>query len=336
MRIALLVAALAAPAAAQCYEVPDDTPDAGECNSVPFGRDRGDPLWSNQRYQSLITKVELGGVDQLITGLQFAPCSATSASGTYQIDRLVIVMDHRRGALGTLFADNLSPAAMTVLDVSSHEWPVTGGAWHEIGLQRSFKYENAKGDLVLDVTAYGTGLLPGASLQWGMRRHDGRQRVYDFGWTTSPPDDARFVDNYAAKVRVCASFPDVAMFGRGCPAGPGTPATPALALSAIGSSGLGGSLSLSIGNVPPGSAAAFVVGFSNSPPAPVELSGFGAPGCRWYIHPFLAIPVPSLALQFTIPSVSRLEGAVFYTQALAVGVMPAVQVSDYARAVIGT
>ena len=112
-----VVIGLIGSVSAQCYSVPDDQPGQGRCNWVPFGQAYGDPLSSNQRYQTVLTAADLGGAAGAITSLAFAPCGVGGAgSGTYRVDTLTIVMDHiaAGAALSTTFDSNLSAAAVTV------------------------------------------------------------------------------------------------------------------------------------------------------------------------------------------------------------------------------
>jgi hypothetical protein len=57
-----------------------------------------------------------------------------------------VVLDHipATQSWSTTFASNLTPAAVTVLNVSNHTWHQTANAWNEIGLQNFVRLQRRR------------------------------------------------------------------------------------------------------------------------------------------------------------------------------------------------
>src|SRR5262249_29745462 len=140
----------AASAAAQFWYVPNNAANVGTCNVIPFGSTTTSSTFATAKYQTIVGAADLGNLPGLITGLGFAVCAPTGKAHYQSIE---IVMDHigPGSTLGTTFASNLTPNAVTVLQANDYTWHVTADSWIEIGLQNYFVYDGVS-DLVVQVT----------------------------------------------------------------------------------------------------------------------------------------------------------------------------------------
>lgn len=132
-----------------------------------------------------------------------------------------------------------------------------------------------------------------------------------------------------------------AVFGAGCVGSAGVPsntASPALQI--------GGTATLTFGNLPPANLAVVVLGLSNTVsgfgPLPVDLTTLGAPGCslRVSVDATLAIVGTGgiATLPFPVPNQPSLVGFAFYTQAAAIDPPQnalGLSLSDAAAVVVG-
>ena len=329
---ALAPAALAAAAAAQCVHVPDDTPTTGACSVVPFGSEVQSPFWANQRYQTLVTAAELGAAAD-ITSLGFATCATSTAQ--FQCASISIALAPVfGGTLSTTFDQNLAAGSTEVFRAQSWTWPVRAGGWNEIVFQQPFPYDPNSGDVVVDITIQGGGLV--GSNDFGMRAHTGRQRVFAVGFTGTPPAVAPFDDMRALKMRVCLDDPRFETGGTGCPA------TLPLTLSYGGRAGYGEKFQVVVSNGQSGSAGVVALGGAIAPPYPIDLAPLGLGNCSLWLPLDLTLGIAFrggstavLDLTMTAPGVAY--GVEFYNQALAVDTrVPAgLTTSNWGRVVAG-
>lgn len=262
--VPLLALALASGLAAQnCFYMPSNTPNSGTCNVIPWGVNTASRTWSNQRYQAKFTKAELGNAKRIIKDLAFAPCG----SGTHRSTSLVIRMAHHNGALTTNFATNLGSSSVVVLNKTNHTWTKTVNAWSNVGLTNTFAYDPAKGDLLIDITVTGNINTGGT----GMHRQSGRQRLYAFGWTGSPPATGR-IDTAALKMRVCTSGGAFGNVGQGCGPGP-------LTMQGTGVPNIGQTIGIRAIKGRPNSGGAIVLGGQRQA---IKLDLIGMTGCVLY------------------------------------------------------
>ena len=175
---ALLVFLFASGLCAQSYYIPDNLANSGTCNVIPFGSTTPSGSFYTCITQRIVTAADLGNVPGLITGLGFASCG----TGKSRFTSLQVVMDHAPAntTLSSVFANNLTPNAVTVLDVTNYAWHVTANQWMEIGLQDYFVYDGTS-DLVIQIIA-NQSTSPA-----GFHRSATRPRVYATGWTGTPP-----------------------------------------------------------------------------------------------------------------------------------------------------
>ncbi len=277
----LLTCLLTAGAHGQSQFIPDKDATAGTCNVIPFGNvSQTDTTWSNQKYQTILTAAQLGFTTAgagTICDLAFAPCS----SGTRVFSTIEIKMDYVKGTtLSQTFSTNITASAVTVLKAANYEWHNTANQWDRIGLQRSFLYISALGNLCIEITVTGAGLI-GGSGSAGYHRSSTVERRYAVGWTTAsgPPALANnsTASLAAAKIEVLFGMNDLHTFGSGCVGS--NSQTPVLSLSGSGQLGqsVGIDLSGALSNAP------FYLNISpttNQPP--VSLTPFGAAGCHLY------------------------------------------------------
>jgi hypothetical protein len=319
----LLALVLASSAYAQNWHVPDNLPAAGPCNVVPFGQVGG----AYTKFQTRCTAADLGAAANQITGLGFASC----ASGRVHCDQIEIVLDHIPAAqpLSTTFANNLTPAAVTVLSATSYTWNVVADVWCEIGLQHAFAY-NGVDDLVVQITV-SNGSTPSSGFHRGTR-----ERIWWLG-SAAPPPATGTSDLGAAKIEVSMRMARTSSHGDAC-TGTAGPTRHDL----VGSAQPGGALSFALANGAPNNIAALVVGTTISAPFPVALGSIGMPNCTSYTDAAVVLPVlldvaGAGAFAWTIPSAAPI-GVVFYSQfvcldagANALGATT----SNYGRAFVG-
>ncbi len=302
MRYFTLLAALVCtvPALAQNWYVPDNSSTVGVCNVIPFGSGVGSSFY-NAKMQTRLTAADLGALPNIITGLAFASCN----TGRAHYDQIEIVLDHIPAAqvLSTTFDNNLTPAAVTVLNSTNYTWNVTADVWNEIGLQTFFVY-NGVDDVVVQISST-NGLAPG-----GMRRGT-RQRIY---WTgaTGPAAAVGLSTASATKIEASMLTAHTSSHGDGCVGSNGTPR-----LSFTGSAQINNTLSFDLTNGVQNGIALFFAGTTNAGPFPLELSFVGMPSC--YAYTDLAatsalILDPTGAGSFPFPIPPTAIGALFYGQ----------------------
>ena len=307
----LLSGPFLAPAAAQCYGIPDNLPAAGGCNVIPFGdANPTSTSWANQLYQTLVLATDLSTQPGLVTGLAFAPCG----TGVREFQRLTIRMGHcNLGAMTTTFANNFTTPAQTVLDVRDFHWPNVANVWNRMPLQTPFVYVPQLGDLLVEIHVEGVGMPGGTN---GM--HTGaRPRMYARSWVTTPPATGTLGNSAAVKLEVCLGTAGTATFGVGCLGS--NQQAPKLDYS--GSSQLGQTLSIDVSGAA-GTLPFFVqFGTTVAPPLPLKLDAFGMPGCRLYINSLLTLGSATSAagsgsIPVPVPSNPALVGLVLFNQAV--------------------
>ncbi|MCR9248534.1 MAG: hypothetical protein NXI31_26200 [bacterium] len=300
--LVLLTLASVASLPAQDWYVPNSDPSTGGCNVIPFGSTTLG-TFAQARYQCKATAADLGGAVGVITGLGFAPCR----SGTAHYTQIDIVMDHHPAGtpLTTTFANNLTPAAMTVMSASDFTWHLTADNWTEIGLQVPFVY-NGIDDLVIQVTTV-DGTAPG-----GFHR-DARQRVY---WVASSgtPAPSGASGNAALKFEVSMLTAKTSTYGVGCAGTNGEPVH-----SFGGSSQLGQTLDLEVSAGVPNQLAFLVMGIYAGTPFPLDLGFLGMPGCFQHIDTLTVLAVPldpagAGAAQLPIPNDPSYVNVRLYSQ----------------------
>jgi len=292
----------AVPALAQNWYVPDSNPTTGTCNVIPFGQSPGGSFYQC-KYQQRCTVADLGAAVGVVTGLGFASCAA----GRAHYDSLEIVLDHIPAAqpLSTTFASNLTANAVTVLLSTNYTWNVPANLWYEVGLQQPFVY-NGIDDLVIQITT-----VNGTAPVNGMHR-DVRQRIYWIAAAGTPP--AVGTSGFAAlKIEVSMMTAHTSSHGDGCSGSNGTPA-----LSFVGSSQIGQTLSINLNNGVPNSFSLFLAGTTNAFPFPLELGFLGMPSCYAYTDLLVSSVIANDAVgagSFTlaIPP-TAFPGFLFYSQ----------------------
>jgi len=330
-KVSLLATAmlLAAPISAQAFYVPTNTPGSGTCNVIPFGTNKTSATWVNQLYQTVVTDADLGTPAGPLTicDVAFASCN-TQIRG---FDELKVTMGQLPGGILTsTFANNLVNNVQVVLDVKNYAWPVTGGAWTDIGLTNLYTYIPGQGDLVIEILAIGNDVLGGSSS--GFHR-DTRPRAYATTWVGTPPTSGS-TGSAALIMRLTSGLASIGNYGIGCGAGP-------LAINATGSSQLGQTFTLQVTNGPANQPGAINIGFFL---VNIDLTPLQMPGCTMYNA--ISVPVPvaldatgsSVLVPVTVPQNPALICARTYAQGVAIepNANPlGVSASDYVRAVTG-
>lgn len=314
---------LASSLAAQSFVVPAGaSPATGSCVSMPFAT-------AATRCQVLVRDSDLGNQAGVISGLALAPCQ----TGVRSAATVIVRMAHFSGsALSTTFASNLaSPGpARTVLDVASHDWRMVAHTWNEIGLQDAFAY-NGSDHLVIDIT------VTGASIALADTHIDTtNQRVFAFNYTNQATGTNG--GNTAFKLKLFLGDANLQLFGSSCV---GTFTRPAFSFS--GSPRLGGLLGIHCGPTY-ATTLVFLIGFDTHRPTwPMELSTFGAPGCRLYHDITTTITVFPDATGtgnslLSIPTVASLAGTPLFVSAAvpdATANAGGFTTTNYGRALLG-
>ena len=260
------LALFTAPLFAQNWYLPDNIATSGNCNVIPFGQNAGGPFY-NSKYQTRVLAADLGNLPGIVSGLAFAACN----SGRAHYDQLEIVIDHIPPAqpLVTTFAQNLTPAAQTVLSATHYSWIVPGSLWTEVGLQDFFVY-NGTDDLVVQITST-NGIAPVQGFRSGSR-----QRIYWIG-SAGPAPASGTAGSAALKMEVSMLTAHTSLHGDGCPGSNGTPVLTCTGLPQIGTS-----FSTDLNGGVPNGVAVLLAGLTNATPLPLELGFLGAPGCHAY------------------------------------------------------
>lgn len=272
--VATLATTLVASAvSAQSRFIPDSAASGG-CNVIPFGVNTTSTTWSNQVYQTMATAADLGNAPSgLICDIGFINCG--TGNDVYHYDTIEVKLGQTTAtSLSTTFSANLAVNVQTVLSATNYDWHATGGKWHRLGLDTSYLYIAARGaNLVIQITVTGGRKLAGGLTGFYT---GSRQRLYNFGWTGTPPTTGTLGSTAALKWEVLFQMNDLNTFGVGCP---GTNGTPALTFS--GSAQIGNSFSVLLANAPARKPALHIVGLKRLEPY-FDLGAAGAPGCRLY------------------------------------------------------
>lgn len=315
----------------QNYYIPDNAANAGSCNVIPLG---GTPTsFTNQKFQMVIPRADLGSLPALVTGLGFAACG----NGDHTYGQLIVRCDHYPanlgGVLSTTFANNISPAAVTVLSATDYTWRTQADSWNEIGLQNYFVF-NGTDDLLVEIEAIGSQwqAIPSTLTSSAFRR-DARPRLYSSYTGTAPATGT--LSNAAIKIEVSSLMARLSTHGRSCLTG--------MYHSFAGSAQLGQSLGFELRGAPANTLTVLLTGLNNPLVFPMELSMFGMPGCYQYLGVAASVAVLAdgtgfATLSATVPQSTSLLGAQFLSQyaALSASSNPTGAVtSNYGRVMVG-
>ena len=228
--------------------------------------------YANQRYQMLV-KRDLITNSGRITGLAFAP----GGTGLHRCDSIQIKMAHlpAGSTLSNTFDANLS-GAVTVLAATNSSWPVAGGEWNRIGLQNSFNYDGTS-DLVIEVITMGNRY---ATCTGGFHRDTDTPRIYNVGWSGTPPAMASSGSDGGTKVRLEFGCAGTSLHGRGCAD---------LGIGFTGEPVLGEVYSFDAYNGVPSTPIVLHLGFVNAFPYPIDLSFLGFTDCFLWHDVALAV-----------------------------------------------
>jgi len=182
--------------------------------------------------------------------------------------------------LSQTFSTNITAAAVTVLKATNYEWHNTANQWNRIGLQNSFPYVSALGNLCIEITVTGAGLITTSTVFPGYHTSS-LERRYAIGWTTAagPPANAANSSPSLAgqKVEVLFGMNSLHTFGSGCMGSNNQ--TPTLSLT--GSAQLGQSVGIGLTGALSNAPWYLNVATKTNQP-PVDMGLFGAGGCRLY------------------------------------------------------
>ena len=334
MIASLVLTGLVSAQASSSIFVPDNNASTGGGNVIPFGTTKTSTTWGNQKYQTLIPASYAKGVPVTIRDLGFAPGS----TNLHNFDKLTIrmcVVPLTQTQLSLTFASNITKSVQTVLDAKDYTWQLKTSTWSRIGLQKSFLWVPALGNLVIEIECHGTGGF-GSSSTGGFRTGNA-QRMYIYGWTGTPPTTGRSSNN-AVKIELVTTDADASAFGQGCKGSNGVPT-----LSFTGAPTIGNSFVVNVANAKASTVALHILGLNSAAPLfPLDLKPFGAGGCPLYISPDLPFTAPTgtgtFSIKLPVPNDANLVGSRFWNQffVLDTGVykLPYVA-SNFGRVLIG-
>ncbi|MCA8958536.1 MAG: hypothetical protein KDC87_20835, partial [Planctomycetes bacterium] len=285
--------------------VPDADATTGGCNVIPFGTTKSSTTWVNQRYQTMVTKADLGNPTSNITicGLAFAPCG----SGMKTFSSLQIILGQTTAtSLGTNFASNRPSNARTVFFQRNYEWPLTANTWDPIGQEINYTYNPALGNLVVEVIAQGSDINASGF-------HTGaRQRLYAYNWTTIP-STGTIGSSAALKMKLFVTEGGVATFGQGCVGS--NSLTPTLTMAGTGA--IGTSYTVSLSNALANAGAFLSVNVTGLWDPPLDLGIVGAAGCKMYFNNDFTLAVAAnasgaYAIRLPIPTSTPLCERVYF------------------------
>ncbi|MBN2492041.1 MAG: hypothetical protein JXQ29_14435, partial [Planctomycetes bacterium] len=148
----VLLAAL--PLVGQSYAYHDtSSPSGGSANTFPFGNSFG----NNWRYHMSVPASSLPGKPVRFTEVSFAP----TATGTFSVQDFQLRMAHSGStALSSIFAQNLGPAPVHMIDVQggNYTFQATANQWTPLGVQTAFDYDGFQ-HLVIEVRYRGFGTI---------------------------------------------------------------------------------------------------------------------------------------------------------------------------------
>ncbi len=255
--------------------------------------------WTNQRYQTIIRREELGAAGS-ISGLAFS----ADSTGRHWNESLLIRMSHVPAGhtMVSTFATNL-PAPVTVLNASNYSFDTVADNWREIGLQTAFAY-NGTSDVVVDIVARGNHHTAPSGFNRGTE-----PRVQDAGWTGATPATG-FVDNAAQRMRVSFNCASANEHGSSCGM---------LRASHVGDGHRGATFTFRVNDATPNFLAVLSLGLINGAPLPLSLSFLGWTNCLAFNDSVVAPTVPTDAsgignYGLAIPNNAALDGAIVYGQ----------------------
>ena len=297
---------LATALVGQNFYIPDSVANAGTCNVIPLGGTA--TSFTNQKFQMVVPRTDLGSLPALVTGLGFAACG----TGDHTYASLTVRLDHypasNGGVLSTTFANNISAAAVTVLSATDYTWRTLADSWNEIGLQNYFVF-NGVDDLLVEIDAVGSQWAATGTPTSSSFRRDVRPRLYSSYTGTAPSTGT--LSNAAIKVEVSSLMARASTYGRSCRSG--------MYHSFTGSAQLGQSLGFELRGAPANSLTVLLTGLNNPLLYPVELSTVGMPGCFQYFNPASSVAAVADAsglasLTAAVPQSTSLLGALFLSQ----------------------
>jgi len=227
--------------------------------NMTFQYRRDDSTWTNQLYQTILRREDLGAAGT-INGIAFS----AGSTGRHWNRDLRVRMSHVPAGyvMSTTFATNL-PAPVTVLNQSNYTWHVTANTWTEIGLSTPFAY-NGTSDVVVEVYALANHNTADAGFNRGTE-----QRLYAYGWLFGAPPATGTLGNAASRMRVNFNCALGTNFGTSC--GP-------LEATFWGTPNRGGVAWFDLNNAPANAAAIIGLGF-----APINggqsLTSYGFTNC---------------------------------------------------------
>jgi hypothetical protein len=265
----VLALALLAPAQA-CTFYPTDTPASGTPDPRPFGNGNPlDPAYGTMRYQIQVPTSVLGAQPLDIRQISVAPAGTSTRTFT----ELQLRMGHNPNPLTTQMVFNLVGFTANPVQLQQLTFSTVADQWLSLGMAQPFHYNPANGMLVLEFYVRQAGAVLSAGNS-GFRTDP----AIPFVWTSGSGYNGTIVAGGGIKVRFCTDAYGFIEYGDGGCVG-STNLTPHLSYS--GSAQVGNTINIHLTDAPPMPNTAAVLIFSFRPRGgPLDLGGYGAPGCK--------------------------------------------------------
>jgi serine protease AprX len=261
----------------QTYTDANVTASFGATTNVPFSGPINSPRvaninlrylldtqsWTNQRYQTILRREELGAAGT-IHSLSF---SAETSQKHWNSSLVIRMAQVPAGtALSTNFGTNL-PSPTTVLSASNYTFHTIADGWTDVGLQTGFAYDGLT-DVVVDIIARGNVASINAAR---FNSSSTQERVFNYGWTgIFAPLTGTYGATAGLRMRVGFNCGTNSIHGSSC--GP-------LRAARFGTPTYGGAASFDVYDAIPNDGVLLGLGFSNGAPYPVSLSSYGFTNC---------------------------------------------------------
>lgn len=326
--VALLVVAAAPLPAQTCIYNGWNTPTLGTTGfASTFGS-------QDTRFQIRVPATVFQNVPCLIRELAFAN---TNGWTQFHFDQITVKMGYTNLApLSTSFATNITSPQQTVLFAQQHDWLMgIGSAWVPVGLQTPFQFLPGHGDLLIDIVT-----INADSVSVGQ---PGTPSVNQIGHTVRSTGggigSTGQLTSTSPLLRLCVDSAETSLLGSTCQGSSGS--TPLLGITGIPTPGAQTTFWLS--DAPSNGLAIVSLGLSNAAPFPIDLTSFGAPGCRVYFPYVVLDAVSTNAIgiapySLTIPTTPTVVGSIFLGQFFVLD-PPAnaagITASNYGRLLVG-
>jgi hypothetical protein len=316
-----------------CVHFPDANAATGAATTSPFGtNDANNLVLANQ---AILFKVPASSFPPRRVNIS-AIGFASEVTCTRHFGTIGVRFGHGPNpTLDPLFSANMPGFTNLAMQQEDWVWHTPANQWSFLGLDTGYVYDPTLGDLVIQIFvsgAWSTGNGP-----FGFHGDPTTPSVLQQGWRFQPGRGV--VGTGAPKVRVCWDATDLQVFGGGCVGSNGL--TPRLSFT--GTAALGANFSIRLRDAAPTSPGGVLFLSVHARALPLDITGFGAPGCA--LHTFFDFNIPVLFQQgaadlpLTMPNLPGLIGGKLFCEWIVLdgAANPlGVSVSDFGRILIGS